>query len=227
MLVVPANTASVTYSVSPAYTAGATGNVHGHRDGERRVRPERDVAVDADRRPEGDRCRCVYRRRHAPGQPAGPLRHGREHGRSTVPNTAMDGPMTDRLPTRPGRAPGAVEPGLRRPTQPPRDEGSPLAVKHRPTEVARGPRIRPGASFVAAGPGTSLRSGTTLAPSTAPDITDPHRLRRLTGTQVLDSHPILRAAQSEPGLIYIEYTWPVGPTGKGKGCEDSLARSRP
>ena len=98
-LMIPANTASVTYSVSPAYTAGATGTftvtaaanagfvLNGTAQWTLTVAPKLTVAA------------CVTGGGTLPGNP--PVRSGTagSTGAPTVPNTAMEAPMTDRLPT--------------------------------------------------------------------------------------------------------------------------------
>ena len=98
-LVIPANTAGVTYSVSPAYTAGATGTftvtatanagfvLTGTSQWTLTVAPQLTGAA------------CVTGGGTLPGNP--PVRSGTagSTGAPTVPNTAMDVPMTDRVPT--------------------------------------------------------------------------------------------------------------------------------
>ena len=97
MLVIPANTASVTYSVTPAYSAGATGTyvvtatanagfvLTGTSQWTLTVSPMVTGAA------------CVSGGGTLPGNPSTPVRAGTAG--STVPNTAMDAPGADSLPT--------------------------------------------------------------------------------------------------------------------------------
>ena len=99
MLVVPANTASVTYSVSPAYSAGASGTFTVTATANAGFTLSGTSQWTLTVAPQVTGAACVSGGT-LPGNP--PVRSGTAGSTGapgTLPNTALDGPMTDRLPS--------------------------------------------------------------------------------------------------------------------------------
>ena len=107
---------------------GCDGDVHRHGDGECRVRLERYDAVDADGRPDGNRCRVRHGWRHARGQST-----DRELPTEHRNGCTDDGSGADKL----DRPSYSVWPGVRRPSESPRHEGPELTHRLIRNQAAR------------------------------------------------------------------------------------------